>query len=320
MLALKKEIGLAFAITSAICIALGGGVPLQLSLLTETSSPDYRIFFELRVPRALFVFFAGASLACIGAIYQILFHNPLAEPYILGVSSGATLAMAIAEMGLGILAPSFASQCWGMGGASIVTLAFLALSAGNRRADQERLILFGMGVNFVLSSLLFLLLSYYSQTLGGGSIRWLFGQIPWVTQSEAVIFALVSSAFLLLLWVGARALDALAFGDEVARSLGISAKKMQVFYLASTSLLLAWLVSFTGAIGFLGLVAPHLAKRLFYPDSTRKILVLSSLIGGGFLLLSDGLSRGILPPLEFPIGILTTLLGGPLFLVLLWKK
>ncbi len=304
----------------ALALALGSGVPLDWGQALLADTADHRVLLELRFPRVVFVFFAGALLACVGAVYQILFHNPLAEPYVLGISSAATLGIAIGEAFFGIAAQSLISQGIGLAGAAVVTALILILSLLGRSQEKERITLFGLGINFLLSSLLFLLLSYQSQTVGGGSLRWLFGQVPWLNVQQATHFALFTAAGLALLVLAARSLDALAFGDGVCRTLGYSARRIRVFFLILSSALVAWMVSFTGTIGFVGLVVPHGVRLVFHPSSSRCLLALCAPVGGIFLLLSDTLSRSLLPPMEFPVGVVTTLLGGPLFLVLLWKR
>jgi iron complex transport system permease protein len=317
---MRGRVVTAGAVPLSFAFALWAGLALDWSALSDAGSATHRIFFELRVPRAVFVFFAGALLASVGAVYQILFHNSLAEPYVLGISSAATLGIAAAETLLGIAAQSPLSQAIGITFAIVVTGLLLALTFSQRGAQTDRIALFGLGINFVLSSLLFLLLSYQAQTVGGGSLRWLFGQVPWLGGAQAIRFAVGSSVGLALLVAGGRALDALSFGDGVARSLGFHATRMRFYFLIVTSLLVAWLVSFTGSIGFVGLVVPHAVRLVFHPSTTRRLLAWAIPLGGSFLLISDGLSRALLPPMEFPVGIVTTLLGGPLFLVLLWKK
>ncbi len=316
----KAVLALVLLFIIATALALGGGVPLEWATLGDAQSASHRIFYELRLPRLAFVFFAGAALAAVGAVYQILFHNPLAEPYLLGISSAATLGIAVGETFWGIAAQTLASQCIGLVSAGVVTAAILGLSLVRRGTGTERVALFGLGVNFVLSSILFLLLSYQAQTVGGGSLRWLFGQVPWLSAAEALRFAIFCLFGLAALLVASRSLDALAFGDGVARTLGFSAPRARFYYLAITSVLMAWLVSFTGSIGFVGLVVPHVARLLFRPSSSRALLGLAIPLGGAFLLLADGISRSLLPPMEFPVGVVTTVLGGPLFLFLLWKR
>jgi len=308
------------AVFAALAAGMLAGVSLDWAEWATPGSPTYRILFELRLPRVLFVFACGASLAAVGACYQILFHNPLAEPYLLGVSSAATLGIALAEALAGVAATSVLSQLIGLSCAGAVTLLLGAIVVSRVGREAERVALFGLGINFVLSSALFLFLSYQSQQLGGGSLRWLFGQIPWVSGLQAGRFAAGAFAILALLFILARSLDALSFGDGVARTLGVHPTRARMGFLALTSALVAWMVSFTGSIGFVGLVVPHLTRLLFRSSSTRALFALALPWGGAFLLLSDALSRSLLPPMEFPVGVITTLFGGPLFLVLLWRR
>ncbi len=304
----------------AALAALAAGVSLEWNEIFKSDSQSHRILWELRMPRATFVFFAGASLAAVGAVYQILFHNPLAEPFLLGISTAAVLGIATAEAFFGILSPSPLSQLIGLFGAGVVTSLLLLLSYSDAGTQTERIALFGVGVNFVLSSILFLLLSYQSQHVGGGSLRWLFGQVPWVGMKDALRFSVGAGAVLAALLFAARSLDALAFGDGVARTMGFSPRRSRLVFLSLTSLLVAWLASFTGSIGFVGLVIPHAVRLVYRPSTARVLLALAIPLGGAFLLLSDAASRVLLPPMEFPIGIVTTIVGGPLFLVLLWKR
>ncbi len=308
------------AVLFSLGCALGAGISLDWATLADPQSAAHRILFELRMPRSVFVFFAGASLAVVGGVYQILFNNPLAEPYLLGVSSAATLGMACAEIFFGIAATSMVSQSVGLLCAGLMTLLVLAASLSGRAEMTERIALFGVGANFVLSSILFLVLSYHSQQVGGGALRWLFGQIPWLPSADVARFGLGTVVLLSAIILPSRSLDAVTFGEGVARSLGFSPKQIRLYFLTMTSILVAWIASFTGSIGFLGLVVPHCVKLVYRPSESRILLLLCVPIGGAFLLVSDALSRGLLPPLEFPVGVVTTLLGGPLFLLLLWKK
>lgn len=317
----KKTIGyLAGLVFLAVAFSLSAGIPLRWETLGSPDSPAHRILWELRLPRTFFVFFAGASLAAVGAVYQILFYNALAEPYLLGISSAATLGMASAEVFFGIAATSVFSQSIGLFCASWMTAALLGISLSHRGSQTERIALFGVGANFVLSSILFLVLSYHSQQVGGGALRWLFGQIPWLGGADVLRFSVVAASLLACLVCFSRSLDAIAFGDGVAHSLGFSPYRIRFLFLAITSVLVAWLASFTGSIGFIGLVVPHFIRLVFRPSQNRALLLLCIPVGGSFLMLSDSISRSLLPPIEFPVGVVTTLLGGPLFLFLLWKK
>lgn len=283
-------------------------------------SPAHRILFELRLPRLWLSLLAGGVLALLGGSYQSLFNNSLAEPYLLGVSSAVTLGIVAAEIFLGIPTLTVWSAFFGAGAAFAVTVLLLVLSLSRMGQASERLVLFGLGVNFVLSSALFLVLSYAFQHMGGGSQRWLFGQIPWVSLREVTWLTIFSVPFLVGILLLSRGLDALAFGESVARTLGFSAKFVRSGVLVLSCGLLSGMVFYTGSIGFVGLVVPHAVRLLFAPGSSRALMGYSFLVGAVFLAAADLVSRLLLPPFEFPIGIITTLFGGPLFLYLLWVR
>lgn len=321
MKARSKFILLAFGVTLFFLAApFFGGTPIRFADLFNPLSSAHRIVFELRIPRMLLALMVGGALAVLGATYQILFHNPLAEPYILGVSSAVILGVALSETCLGISSYSYWGPAIGFVAAMIVTALILIVYLSKTGQGVHRLILFGLGIQFVLSSILFLSLSYFSQHMGGGSLRWLFGQIPWLDNHKVALFILISLPFLIVLVAMSRHLDALSLGDSVSRTLGYSPVKTRVWLMLLTSAYVALIVAFTGAIGFVGLVVPHGVRLVFRPGSTRTLFVIAFFVGACFLVFSDILSRTILPPFEFPIGILTTLLGGPIFLFLLWKR
>jgi iron complex transport system permease protein len=300
-----------------------GGETISLNSLWNKNGIyeiDHRIFWDLRIPRLLLVVGVGGSLAMLGATYQIVFNNPLAEPYILGISSAVTLGVVVGETLLNLPAHSTGNFLVGST-FSIGVVALLILSYQWKTGRElERIVLFGLGLNFILSSALFLLLSYNSQSQGGGALRWLFGNIPWVNLQESVLFLAFVVPLCGILWALGRQLDALSLGDTVAKTLGVSPSKIRILILFITSLHLTVITSTTGSIGFLGLVVPHCIRLLFRPSSTRWLFIGSFFGGALFLGISDSLSRVLLPPMEFPVGIITTLLGGPLFLYLLWKK
>ena len=321
----KSKLFLCALFTTLILLGLPwlGGEPISFSALwsqSPTLDIDHRILWSLRIPRLLFVVAVGGSLAMLGASYQILFNNTLAEPYILGISSAVTLGIVVAETFLHLPNTSLGALSMGLCFSLLVTFLLILSYSWRTGRELERIVLFGMGLNFIFSSALFLLLSYRSQTTGGGSLRWLFGNIPWLRLNESLLFLLLTLPLCAGLWVMGRYLDGLSLGDTVARTLGFSPTKVRCFLLFVTSLHLTLITSLTGSIGFLGLVVPHCIRLVFRPASTRLLFVASFIGGALFLGIADSLSRALLPPLEFPIGIITTLLGGPLFLYLLWKK
>lgn len=280
---------------------------------------DRRIFW-LRLPRMLIVLLLGGALSSVGATYQTLFRNPLADPYLLGISSAVTLGAAIAEILLGAEPFSTTGFVFGLLGALILTGLLVRLGWSSRARSLDRILLFGIGVSFVLSASLFLLLSYQAQALGGGSLRWLFGQIGWPGFSEVAVLASIVLLGCGTLAICAPYLDILGFGDGTARSLTVAAGPTRAFLLVTSSVIVAFCVLYAGAIGFVGLVVPHLTQRILSPRSTRMLILSSFAVGAVLLVFSDGISRSIAPPMEFPIGVITTILGGPVFLYLLWRQ
>ncbi|MEZ4750790.1 MAG: iron ABC transporter permease [Bdellovibrionota bacterium] len=310
---------LAALVSIALCLGFGAE-PLQWDKLFTQGTATYRILWELRLPRLLFVVLVGGSLAQLGGTYQILFRNPLAEPYILGISSAVVLGVVAGEALLGVPVLSFTSILLGFfcAAASTLLLVLISLHAGTKQV--ERIVLFGMGLNFVLSSILFLILSFYNQHVGGGSMRWLFGHIPWIAWYEVAWMYGLCFPLLGVLYVLGRPLDAISLGDGVARTLGFSPNTQRTWILVLTSILLCGLVTYTGAIGFVGLVVPHAVRLALRPSTSRTLFVFSFFLGAAFLALSDSFSRVLMPPFELPIGIVTTLIGGPAFLFLLWRR
>jgi len=296
-----------------------GAEPILFGDIFNSQTLGHRIFWELRMPRLLMTLALGGVLASIGTTYQGLFRNPLSDPYILGISSAVLLGVVVAEIGFNQKVGTPISFVFGM--LSALSLIFILMSfSSSLLASSDRLILFGMGANFILSSLLFLLLSFQTQSVGGGTLKWFFGFLPWLKRGDALFFLGVSLLVLATLVIFARLIDALRMGDSVARTLGISPGGTRNCFLLLTSLVVALTVSFSGTIGFVGLVVPQLCLILFRPASTRVLLLQSFGLGALFLSLADGISRALLPPFEFPVGVITTLIGGPLFLFTLWRR
>jgi iron complex transport system permease protein len=295
-----------------------GSESISLSEVFRPNSPGHRVLFEFRTPRLLVALIAGATLSMIGASYQILFHNALAEPYVLGVSSAVTFGAVMAEIA-GASNPA-AGATIGFSFAMFISVLLVWMSSTGFSDSPARVLLFGMGLNFVLSSTVFLVLSYAYQQMGGGSLRWLFGQLPWAENKEVVRLILMTTPAIFLLFLLGRHLDALSLGDAVSRTLGVAPMPSRSFLLLVTSYLTTTIVVTTGTIGFVGLVVPHAARLVFRPASTRILFFHCLWMGGIFLCVCDGVSRSLLPPFEFPVGMISTILGGPLFMYLLWKR
>lgn len=308
----------------AATMALGATTALAIFVPAVEGTPEVvrTILWDFRLPRALLVVFVGAALATVGAAYQRVLQNPIADPYVLGIAAATSLALVAVEP---LRAAFPALPTWiDLPFSMLAALGTASILLGGSRLlgverDSERLVLFGVGLNFVLSSLLFLWLSLRSLQPGGGTMRWLFGRVPWASPSQVLTVAASTLAVLGLLLHRARGIDALGLGDGVARTLGVDSVRLRRELLVVTSLLVAVIVRETGAVGFVGLVVPHAASSLFRPREARSWFVGAAILGGAFLALSDTLSRSFLPPAEIPVGIVTTLLGGPAFLYLLWR-
>lgn len=285
-----------------------GGEPL--SVLREA------IVWQGRAPRALTAAAVGAGLALCGATMQGVTRNPLADPYLLGVSSGATLAaVSVLVLGVSLLLPVAA-----FGGAMLALAGTLLLAGGSGRLTPTRTILAGLAVAQGCAAATSFVI-FWSAT--GDSYReilsWLMGSLAgssWTTVAIASAALLVAAPFLL---GAARTLDAFTFGDVAAGALGVDVPGVRRWLFVLVALLTGALVSVSGAIGFVGLLVPH-AVRLLVGPRHHRLLPVALLAGATFLLWADTAARTMFEPRELPVGILTAGLGAPVFALLLWRR
>ena len=277
------------------------------------------IVLDIRLPRALLAALVGAGLATAGALLQALLQNPLADPYVLGISGGAALggvlALALGGAWLGgALVPAVA-----FAGALAASLLLYAVAAAGGRAPAHSLLLTGVVFNAFASSLIVFATSATDLARVAGVFLWLIGSIrlvePALLSGVAVLFG-VGLAIALRF---AYALNLLAQGDETATHLGVDVPTTRRWILAGTALMIGASVAVSGLIGFVGLIVPHLL-RLSLGSDHRLLVPASALAGAAFLLVADTLARVVLAPTELPVGALTSLVGGPLFLVLLRRE
>ncbi len=272
------------------------------------------ILWDFRIARILLVILCGCSLASAGAAFQGLFRNPLADPYVVGASGGAALGATLAV----ILSPdkqAISMSTAGFLGAIGAVMLVYAISESSNYGSTISLLLAGAALSTVLSAIVSLLLILSDEVLHE-VFSWLMGGFAgrsWSHLYKAVLPALLG---LLLTWPMARSLDALAAGESSAESLGLDLRKARFLIVSGASLSTAAAVSVSGIVGFIGLVSPHIARRLV---GSRHAVVIpaSMLIGSILLLLADDLSRTLMAPMELPVGIFTALIGGPFFLYLL---
>ena len=284
------------------------------SLIYSAGDPEALVIQELRLPRMLTAFTVGALLAVSGALLQVLLRNPLADPYILGVSGGAAVAT-LAAMLMG-LAGAWLSGSAIVGSLVSVLLVF-GLSRFGRGNAQLRLLLTGVIVAAGWGALISLLLSISSTRQLHGMLFWLMGDLAGSELPAAGLVVLALGAA--IAWRFARALNLLARGESFAAALGENPTRLRTIIYFVASLLTATAVSLAGSIGFVGLVVPHLLRLAGNIDH-RWLIPQCVLLGGSFLVLADSLARTVVAPQQLPVGVITALVGIPLFLYLLIRS
>lgn len=274
------------------------------------------ILWDLRLPRVLTAILVGTGLALCGAVLQALTRNPLADPYLLGLSSGASFGAAtVIIVGAAIALPLAAFV-----GAMVALVASWFLAGGHHGAGGTRIVLAGVAVSGFFSALTSLVITWNSS---GESYRdvlgWLLGSFAGASWGSATIAVIGIALVGIPLACSGRWLDAFTFGDTTASSLGVDPVRTRVILLLGTALLTGVLVSVSGAIGFIGLLVPH-AVRLLTGGQHRVTLWLTGVLGGVALLWADTVARTIFAPRELPVGVITALLGAPLFAALLIRR
>ncbi len=293
-----------------------GGVPLTLhqliSAFQDRGPPVIRtILWRLRIPRVLLAFSVGGLLALSGTLLQVLLRNPLADPYVLGVSGGAAVAALLSLMGGLPLA-------WVMGnafiGSAAATLLLLVLTRLTGPITPIRLLLTGIVMASGFGAIVTLLLALSPDPTLHAMLFWLMGNLGYGPGSRLSFVALVLAV--LFLWPFAGELNVLLRGADAAQSLGVHTGRIIIGLYLVASLVTAIAVTDAGMIGFVGLIVPHMVRFAVGADH-RRLLPLAALWGGSLLVLADALARSLLAPRELPVGVLTAFLGIPLFLVLL---
>lgn len=294
---------------------------VSLSLGQEIINPftldqlQLKILLELRLPRVVVALLMGASLGVAGAILQGVFRNPLADPYVLGTSSGAALAAAF-----GLLA-SQGGAFWlvpvlALVGALATSVVVVLLGRDVWGVRAERLLLAGVGIGFFLSAILMLVMSLAQADGVKRALLWMAGDLAGADWSVVPVASLLMLIGFFLALVRRRGLNALALGDEVAFGLGLEPGRERTLLVLAASLLTAASVALGGIVGFVGLMVPHAVRALVGADA-RRVLPLSALGGGMLLCLADTAGRSLLPPVEIPAGVVTALIGAPWFLIML---
>jgi len=300
----------------SIVIALSSGsvsVPVTTiwqQLINPTPGIEQQILWELRLPRALAAFVTGGLLALSGVIMQVLLRNPLADPYILGISGGAAVG-ALSVILLGV-ASIWITQA-AFAGALLSVFIVFGL-AGRQQWSATRLLLTGVVISAGWGAVINVMLTTSTSNNVQSMLFWLMGDLS-QSRTDSWHFALLLGGLLLIL-SQARALNALARGELMAAALGVNVPRLKLILYFSASILTATAVTVAGSVGFVGLVIPHMLRLLGARDH-RWLVPCSVILGGSFLLLADSLARTIVAPQQLPVGVLTAMIGVPAFLFIL---
>ena len=285
----------------------------------DSSDVDREILMSIRLPRVIVAMLMGMALGASGAVLQSILKNPLADPYILGISSGAALSAALGLLSGVYILGKFSIPLTAFVGASLISAIVGVFGWQKGKLLPERLLLAGVGLSFLLYSMLMLLISISSHEGVRRAILWIFGDLSiadWSMIPYGIVFIF---AGLYISITRAKALNALMLGDEIAHSLGFAVHKERLLFFIAISLMTSASVSLGGTIGFIGLLIPHMVRFIIGADN-RFVVPVAALYGGVFLCISDLIGRSLLPPMEIPSGIITALVGSPYFLYLLRKR
>lgn len=308
------------ALVVAVAVAsLFGSSALSLHGVLSGNGPEREIFMALRVPRALLAALAGGSLALSGVLFQALLRNSLADPYTLGVSSGASLGAVIAIcLGWEAVAGVSAVMLSALAGAGLVMFAIYRI-ATREQMSSASLLLAGITINTICFAITIFLTSISSLLQSFMISHWLMGSLDSPKYSALAVVALLLVLTACVIWRFANSWNLLALGEDWANIHGVSAHKLLIAGYILGSLLAGTVTAFTGPIGFVGLIVPH-ALRLWLGADHRVLIPCSFLIGGAFIAVGDLVSRTILAPTETPIGVITAMLGGPAFIWMIYSR
>ncbi len=278
------------------------------------------IIWNIRLPRVLLALFVGGSLALAGAAFQGFLKNPLADPYTLGVSSGAAFG-AVIVLFFGVTIPLLGEMTLPIVAifSGFITLLFVITFTKviNRQMAVETIILTGIIFSSFLGSFISLMIALTGEELRQ-IINWLMGSVSMRGFEYVKLQLPFFIAGILILLFNSQELNALSFGEETAKHLGVNLQTRKILILLSAALLTGSAVAVSGTIGFVGLVIPHLVRMLWGPDH-KHLLPLACIYGGAFLIVADLLARTIIAPTELPIGVITALIGGPVFAMIMFQ-
>lgn len=305
------------AIWSTVWTQLMGTLPME----APGRGPVHDIIWLLRMPRLILAALVGSGLAVCGVVMQAIVKNPLADPYILGISSGASLgATSAILLGVGTAFGQNSVGICAFIGAFAISLGVLFISNLGGRSSSMKLLLAGMALSAVCGAFSGFIVYFASNKEGIQTITyWMMGSLAGAKWNTLMVIAPIVLASILFFWTQSRVLNLMLLGDESAITMGTDLHSYREGYLLISSLIVGFVVYSAGMIGFVGLIIPHAVRMLIGPDH-RGLIPVSALAGAIFLVIADGLSRIIIPHTELPIGILISMIGAPCFIYLMVKR
>jgi ABC-type Fe3+-siderophore transport system permease subunit len=302
-------------------LIFGGSLIIGPRIINPLALDDTtrEVLYSIRTPRSVVAVLMGMALGASGAVLQGILRNPLADPYVLGISSGASLAAAVGILGGFTFLGGFTVPVLAFAGALVTGTMVGILGWRKGGLLPERLLLAGVGLSFLFSALLMLIMSISSDEGLRRTMLWIFGDLSMSQWSRIPYGLFFILAGLTISSVRAKALNALILGDEFAHSLGFAPHRERVLLFISVGLMTSASVALGGMIGFIGLLIPHMI-RFFLGSDSRLVIVGSALGGGALLCIADVISRTAMSPMELPAGVITALIGSPYFLYLLRRK
>lgn len=298
----------------AFALILAGSVGSERLSFLNLTEQQRAILFDIRLPRVLLGACVGASLAAAGASLQALLRNPLAEPYLLGVSNGAAVGTMLAFVFFESFV--FARPLMAFGGAALATVVVYRMARGRAGMNVERLVLSGVIVTTFLSSIIVLLTSLLDAARLRGFTFWLLGDLSQATWTGFYWTVAAAAAGTFLLRSQSRALNLMMIGERDAMDFGVEVGRVRLTVFGTSSLLVGTAVAASGSVGYVGLIVPHLV-RLVAGGDNRIVVPCSAIAGAAFVVLADAVARTAIAPRELPVGAVTALIGAPVFIYLL---
>ena len=293
----------------------------QEVLSFDETIPDYQIFFDIRLPRVLLAFIAGAALSVCGMCFQSIFRNDLATPFTLGVASGASFGVVLyIFLGGPVLLGAFLSgtSLAAFSGALLALVIIFSLVKFKKNVQLGDILLGGVAINFFFSSLILIFQFRSENSQLGEMLYWMIGGLQVIGYEHIQFVILFVLLGFVVVFMNLKEMDLLMVGEDMATSRGVDVTKVRQKLFLAVSLIVGAVVSVCGPIGFIGLMGPHICRRFIGPGH-QSLFWASAFFGGIFLLISDTIARTIFYPTELPVGLITSSLGGPFFFWLIIK-